>query len=60
MDKRLRVLRRVELVQQVPALLFRIVPEPPQCTDVVMADDSFLEQEVDDAGRVDVVDDRRV
>jgi len=37
-----------------------IIPEPQQCPHIVGTDDSFLEQEVDDAGRVDVADDCRV
>jgi len=37
-----------------------IIPEPQQCPHIVCTDDSFLEQEVDDAGRVDVADDRQV
>jgi len=47
----------MEFRQQLTALLFWSVLDPVQWRHVIRADDTFLEQEVDDAERVDVVDD---
>jgi len=50
----------MEFVQQLRALLFRIISDASQSCRLVNADDAFLEQEANDVDWVDVANHGRV